>query len=99
MNYLSPIIGLNRNQISALNPNDWCIFQDLSFNGYSYLYLMVCAPTLQGFKSRREALAVLTKYGVRNTRENSQQVRVGVFTIREVANMFMNKAYQVVGVI
>ena len=60
---------------------------------------MVCAPTLQGFKSRREALTVLKKYDVRNTRENSQQVRVGVFTIREVANMFMNKAYQVVGVI
>ena len=39
---------------------------------------MVCAPTLQGFKSRREALTVLKKYDVRNTRENSQQVRVGV---------------------
>ena len=46
MRYLSSIIGLNRNQISALNPDDWCIFQDLCISGQQYLYLIVNAEIL-----------------------------------------------------
>lgn len=43
-------------------------------------------------------MAILTKYNVRNTRGNSEQVRIGVCTTREVMYMFRNKAYQIVGI-
>ena len=88
MAILRPIIVLNRNQVNALDLRSWCICQDFCNSIESGVMCFINAHNLSGFRTRAEAQAILTKYGIRNTRSESEYIRTGIFRIGEAGAFF-----------
>ena len=98
MAILRPIIVLNRNQVNALDLRSWCICQDFCNNIESGVMCFINANNLSGFRTRAEAQAILTKYGVKNTKQGAEYIRIGVFRIGEASAFFQGKTCTFVGI-
>ena len=95
---LRPIIVLNINQINALDLNSWCICQDFCNSIEHGVLCFVNANNLSGFRTRAEAQAILTKYGIKNTVHGSEYIRTGIFRIGEASAFFRGKTCTFVGI-
>ena len=95
---LRPIVVLNRNQVNALDLYSWCIYQDFCNSTEQGVYCFVNANNLSGFRTREEAQAILTKYGVKNTRSEAEYIRTGIFRIGDANAFFRGKVCTFVGI-
>lgn len=56
------------------------------------------AHNLSGFRTRAEVQAILTKYGIKNTRSEAEYIRIGVFRIGDASAFFQGKICTFVGI-
>ena len=99
MAILRPIIVLNRNQVNALDLYSWCICQDFCNRVEQGVFCFVNANNLAGFRTRAEAQAILTKYGIKNTVQGAEYIRTGIFRIGDAGAFFRGKPCTFVGII